>query len=68
MHKPEPEPGFIKFEPWLKFKTPKYNRAWEVLKEMDIVRTTVFCHYDMNITGLGFETKEQAMLFRLKLG
>jgi hypothetical protein len=45
-----------------------YDRAHEIINEMAIRRTTAFCYQDMDIVGLGFETKEQAMIFKLKLG
>lgn len=66
MPKP-PEVGHVAFDPPLKLKTQPFDRAWEIIKELDIFKTTCF-HYVGNheIKGLTFETREQAMLFRLK--
>lgn len=63
-----PERGNLSFDPPLEMRSDKYNRAWELLLEMDISREVVFHYVGMGaIKGLSFPTKEQAMMFRLRL-
>lgn len=58
---------YIEFNPPLAFKSDAFNRAWEILMEMRITHTVAF-HYVGNheIKGLSFETKEQAIIFKLR--
>lgn len=62
-----PERGYISFDPPLVFKSEEFNRAWEIIQEMLVLHTVAF-HYVGNheIKALSFETKEQAMIFKLK--
>lgn len=66
MPKP-PELGHLYFDPPLIFGSPRYRRAWKLIKELGVQKTVVFRMRDMNILGLSFDTKDQAMLFRLSL-
>lgn len=67
MPKP-PEMGYVSFDPPLVFKGEKFNRAWEIIMEMNILHEVAFCYVgNHEIKGLGFPTKEQAMLFKLRL-
>lgn len=63
-----PERGNLSFDPPLKMRSDEYNRAWELLLEMDLSREVVFRYVGMGaIKGLSFPTREQAMMFRLRL-
>lgn len=67
MPKP-PEMGFISFDPPLPFKSDKFNRAWDLIEEMGLLREVVFSYVgNHQIKGLGFPTKDQAMMFKLRL-
>lgn len=60
--------GYVSFDPPLVFKGEKFNRAWEIIMEMNILHEVAFCYVgNHEIKGLGFPTKEQAMLFKLRL-
>ena len=62
-----PEPYFIKFEPALQFRSSRYYSAWEVLTEMGLRQTVAFQLLNMDITGLTFDSREEALMFKLKL-
>ena len=63
-----PEMGFIRFNPPIEHNSPRYHRAWELIKELDCYREIVFSYKgNMLLCGLGFPTKEIAMMFKLRL-
>lgn len=66
MPKP-PERGNLEFNPPLAFGSDRFKDAWEILKDLQASNTVVF-HYVGNhqIKGLSFETREQAMIFKLR--
>lgn len=60
--------AIIYFNPHLPHKSEKWNRAWELLLEMGISQSTVIGYSgNMNLRLLGFEDRETAMVFRLRL-
>lgn len=63
-----PEMGHLKFDPPIRPYTEEYKRAWFLLKEMNLTKEVVFSYKgNMDLHGLTFPTKEQAMMFRLRL-
>lgn len=63
----EPEMGFIPFNPPIIHKSSRYYRAWELLKDMDLVRQVAFCYQgNMELHALVFPTKQEAMIFKLR--
>lgn len=67
MPKP-PERGNLSFDPPLAMKSDEYNRAWELILEMGLSREVAFLYVGNGaIKGLSFPTKDQAMMFRLRL-
>ena len=48
--------------------SPEYKRAWALIIEMGLNREIVFSYVGNGaIRGLSFPTKEDAMMFRLRL-
>ena len=60
--------AIIYFKPHLLYKSDEWNRAWELLKETELWKSTVIGYSgNMNLRLLSFERKEDAMMFRLRL-
>ena len=52
----------------MKMGSPEYKRAWALIIEMGLNREIVFRYVGSGaIQGLSFPTKEQAVMFRLRL-
>lgn len=65
---PESERGNLSFDPPLTHGSPGFIRAWELFMDMNIQREVIFTYIGMgSIKALSFPTKEQAMMFRLRL-
>jgi hypothetical protein len=64
----EVETGYVGFNPPVYHKSDRYYRIWEIIDEMNLRRTVAFMYQgNMELVGLGFPTKQEAMIFRLKL-
>lgn len=62
------ETGFLHFNPPIEHNSERYFRTWELLTEMGLRREVAFCYKgNMQLWGLGFPTKDQAMIFKLRL-
>lgn len=63
-----PERANIEFNPPLAIRTPSFERAEEILREMGI-RQSVAIFYVGNheIREMSFESRDQAVMFRLRL-
>jgi len=62
------ETYFLQFNPPISHRTEQWDRAWELIVEMSLNREVAFCYVGyMSIAALGFPSKEQAMLFKLRL-
>ena len=67
MPKPS-EMGHLYFDPPITLKSDRYHRAWELLDEMDLRQEVVMSYRgNTELYALGFPSKEQAMLFKLRL-
>lgn len=63
-----PEMGHLNFNPPIALKSDRYYRAWELIEEMGLKKEVVQLYRgNHELYGLSFPTKEQAMLFRLRL-
>lgn len=66
MPKP-PERGHVDFDPPVPLISSRYRRLWEIISDMGVTKTVA-----VQTTGhhlikyLSFETKEQAMIFKLR--
>lgn len=66
MPKP-PERGYVEFHTPLLFNSPEFKRAVEIIDELKAVRTVAVQYIGRHaMKSLSFETKEQAMLFKLR--
>lgn len=63
-----PESWYLTLDPPIILKSDRYYRAWELLDEMHLRQEVVFSYRNhMELYGLGFPSKEQAMIFKLRL-
>lgn len=65
MPKPE-EYGFIDFTPHLVIGTDEYQRAWQVINELGLTHVLQCTCGWGDIKSLGFQTKKQAIMFKLR--
>jgi hypothetical protein len=58
----------LDFSPPLPFASPKFQKAYELIKEMSLQDSTGFGYQGrMDLAYLVFEDKDQAMIFKLRL-
>lgn len=62
-----PERGHVEFQSPLALASPEYRRAYDIMSDMAVTRTVAVQFIGRHeIKSLNFETREQAMLFKLR--
>lgn len=57
----------VYFRPFLKNGSEEFKRAWELLIEMNLHKTTVTGYTSGDLRLLGFCSKADAIMFRMRL-